>query len=407
MLEWLLGTNTGRRGLAHAASYTFLILVGVSMIFPLVWMVVTSVKAPDADVRDMSRLLPQMSFRINRSDVLDWQALGTLLTGQGQSADGALAHVGDLLDDEARESAALAADVGAQLPLSEQDRLITSLNTLLQTQSLWTDQVVAGGLKFNEPPKAEDLLARRALNRRLLDRHLENKPVLRPAHRFYWENYRTVMVESGLLRATLNSFFITLFTTFGMVFTSSLAAFAFARMQFPGRDKIFMAYLATMMIPGAVTMIPAFLLFREFGWINTYKVVTLPGIFTAYGTFMLRQFFMSLPTELEESALLDGCSLLGIYRHVIIPLSKPALAALSILTFMGAWGDFMWPLIVLHSHELYTLPIALQMLNEMHGNVQWTLLMAGSMIQIVPMFVIFLFGQRFFISGLQLGAVKG
>ena len=129
-------------------------------------------------------------------------------------------------------------------------------------------------------------------------------------------------------------------------------------------------------------------------------------MFSAYGTFMLRQFFMSIPRALEEAALLDGCSVWGIYWHVVLPLSKPALSALSILTFMGAWRGFMWPLIVTNTRDMFTLPVALAAFKELYG-VQWTLMMAGSMIMIVPMIIVFLIGQKFFIEGIRLGAVKG
>ena len=226
------------------------------------------------------------------------------------------------------------------------------------------------------------------------------------AHRFHWENYRTVIVEINFARALFNSFVVTVSVTFGMVFTSSLAAFAFARLSFTGRDRIFLCYLATMMIPAAVTMIPVFILMRELRWVNTYYALIFPGMFSAYGTFMLRQFFMGIPRELEEAAILDGCSIWGIYRHVVIPLSRPALAALTILTFMGAWRGFMWPLIVTNTREMFTLPVALAAFKEMHG-VRWTLMMAGSVIMIVPMLIVFVFGQRYFIEGIKLGAIKG
>lgn len=224
--------------------------------------------------------------------------------------------------------------------------------------------------------------------------------------RLHWDNYRMIFVETDFLRIFFNSVFVTLSITFGQVFTSSLAAYAFARMRFFGRDKIFLGYLMTMMIPGAVTMIPTFLILRKFGWIDTYWALIIPALFSAYGTFMLRQFFLSLPRDLEEAALIDGCSHWGIYWHVILPLSRNALVTLGIITYMGSWKTLMWPLIVTHSDRLYTLPLALAKFNEMSG-VQWTVLMAGSVIMILPMLIVFMFGQRLFIKGIMLGAVKG
>lgn len=222
-------------------------------------------------------------------------------------------------------------------------------------------------------------------------------------------NYRRVFDETPLLRNLLNSFFVTVSITLGQLFTSSLAAYAFARMRFFGRDRIFLGYLTTLMVPGTVTMIPVFLILRSFGWVDTYAALIVPGLFSAYGTFLLRQFFLSLPRDLEEAAMLDGCGHWGIYCHVILPLSRNALLTLGILTYMGSWKALMWPLIVSHSEQLFTLPVALSRFNESTsgGSVEWTMLMAGSVVMILPMLLVFLSGQRFFLKGLLVGAVKG
>lgn len=220
------------------------------------------------------------------------------------------------------------------------------------------------------------------------------------------DNYRYIFSETDFLRVFLNSTFVTISITVGEVFTSSLAAYAFARMRFFARDRIFLGYLMTLMIPGAVTMIPTFLILRNLGWIDSYAALIVPALFSAYGTFMLRQFFLSLPSDLEEAARIDGCSHWGIYWHVILPLSRNALVTLAIITFMGSWKALMWPLIVTYSAKLYTLPLALSKFNEMDG-VQWTVLMAGSVIMTLPMLIIFMFGQRLFTKGIMLGAVKG
>jgi multiple sugar transport system permease protein len=224
--------------------------------------------------------------------------------------------------------------------------------------------------------------------------------------RAHVENYGTVVEELGFKRSLFNSAVVTVLTTAALVFTSSLAAFAFARLNFFGRDQLFLGYLSTMMVPASVTMIPVFLLLRELRWIDTYYALIIPPAFSAYGVFMLRQFFLGIPRELEEAAIIDGCSTFGIYWRVILPLAKPALAALTVLTFIGSWRSFMWPLIVTQTREMFTLPVALTQFQELYG-VQWTLLMAGSVIMIAPMIVVFVLGQRFFIEGIQLGAVKG
>jgi len=225
---------------------------------------------------------------------------------------------------------------------------------------------------------------------------------------FEIENYGRVLTQKVLPfgLAYLNSIFVSVLTTIGVVLTSSMAGYSFARLNFPGRDKIFFAYLATMMIPGAVTMIPVYILLRNMHWVDTYKAVIIPGIFTAYGTFMLRQFFMTLPRDLEDAAKIDGCSLLGIYWRIILPLSKPALATLATFTFMGSWMNFMWPLIVLNSQEKYTLPVLLSYFQSQY-HTDYAMLMAASAMYVLPIIVVFLFCQRFFVEGIKLSGIKG
>ena len=223
---------------------------------------------------------------------------------------------------------------------------------------------------------------------------------------FVWQNYVQAWHVVPFARFYLNSIFVTVLTTFGQVATSAFSAYAFARLRFPGRDKIFFAYLATMMIPGAVTMIPVFILLQYFNWIDTFKAVILPGMFTAYGTFMLRQFFLTLPRDLEDAAKIDGCGYFGIFWRIVLPLSKPALATLTTFTFMGAWMNFMWPLVVLNSHEKFTLPVGLAYFQSLY-HTDWTLLMAGSVMMILPILLVFIFNQRYFVEGIKLTGIKG
>lgn len=237
-----------------------------------------------------------------------------------------------------------------------------------------------------------------------------DQPILDPARLLprpaYPQNFLQAWNEAQLGRAFLNSLFVAGTITLGTVFTSALAAFAFARLAWRGRDTVFLAYLGTLMIPATVTLIPLFILMRELGWVNTYQALILPAMFSPYGTFMLRQFFLHLPVEIEEAARIDGCGHFGVFARVVLPLAKPGVATLGIFTFLGAWTSFLWPLVVTHRQELYVLPVALSAFQEMHS-VQWPLLMAGSLIMIAPMLLIFVLGQRFFVEGIQLGAVKG
>ena len=188
--------------------------------------------------------------------------------------------------------------------------------------------------------------------------------------------------------------------------TCSFAGYAFARLRFPGRDTLFLGYLATLMIPGQVTIIPNFILLRILGWIDTYQALILPNAFSAFGTFLLRQFFSTLPADLEDAAKIDGCSYFGIYRHVILPLSKPALSSLTVFTWLGQWNSFIWPLIVINSVEMNTLTVGLRTLQGQY-NTQWTLLMSGSVLALLPVLILFVLAQRTFISGMALSGMGG
>ena len=215
-----------------------------------------------------------------------------------------------------------------------------------------------------------------------------------------------IHITQGFLMFYLNSLLVAVCTTSGQILTASLAGYAFARLKFPGRDKLFLAYLATMMIPGAVTMIPVFILMKHIAWVDTYRSLIIPSMFTAYGTFLLRQFFMTIPGDLEDAAKIDGCSLFGIYWRIILPLSKPALATLTTFTFIGSWNNFMWPLIMINSMEKKTLPIGLASFQGLYST-DWTLLMAASVMVVLPLIIVFVFNQKFFVEGIRLGAIKG
>jgi multiple sugar transport system permease protein len=404
----LLGSKKNQQKTAHGFSYGFLCLMGITTVFPFVWMIFTALKSPDADVTNLTSLWPEVSHQLSISDVTDWDEFATRL--DEPEAGTASFRLRQDFSPSTIRTVSRVADSGGDAPYGDKKELIVGVNSALNNVKLWEDHAIAE--KHLSEEQLQDVRSlqklertkQRKINRTILDSSFSG--ALREAHRFHWENFLTVMTETSLLRAFLNSAIVAIVVTVGQVFTSSLAAYAFARLSFPGRDKLFMGYLATMMIPPAVVIIPKFILMRQFGWVDTLWALTLPSMFTAYGTFLLRQFFMSLPEALEEAAILDGCSSFGIYWHVIMPLAKPALTALGIITFMNIWRQFMWPLIVVHSPEKYTMPVALASFQDMYG-VQWTLLMAGSIIMIIPMLVVFLGGQRFFVKGIQIGAVKG
>ncbi|MCF8240320.1 MAG: carbohydrate ABC transporter permease [Melioribacteraceae bacterium] len=204
----------------------------------------------------------------------------------------------------------------------------------------------------------------------------------------------------------VNSMVVAFSVTIGQLITCSMAAFAFARMRFRGKDALFYIFLATMMIPYNVTMIPSFLVLHWLGWIDTYNALIVPGLASAFGTFLLRQFFMTIPKELEEAAYIDGSTRFQVLWKIIIPLSKPALATLAIFTFMGTFNDFIWALIVINSEELTTVQLGLSIFRDRYLT-QWDLLMAGSVTATIPILIVFFFAQKYFIKGIALSGLKG
>ncbi|NIQ39338.1 MAG: ABC transporter permease subunit [Proteobacteria bacterium] len=344
-------------------SYVILCLISLTMVAPFVWMISTSFKEKDDVMTKKVHIIP-------------WRTFSYLKTADGPqrvkklSDDGQVARVREILPD---------GSVGRlkTVPLSD------------------LESVGRHYLRARNYPEA-------------------------------WE-------VGNLGRAYLNTLIIAFCITFGKVLTSSLAAFAFARLDFPGRDKLFLAYLGTMMIPETVTLIPLFILFRKVPEIlnilfhtsyfttplyigdlfvgtpmgvDSYLSLIAPGLFTAYGTFMLRQFFMSIPRDLEDAARIDGCSSLGIWWRIIIPLSKPAIVTLVIFTFMGSWRMFVWPLVIVDNPKMMPLSVALKLFQDQYS-VDMTLLMAATVIALLPILIVYVAGQRYFTEGILLGAVKG
>lgn len=230
-------------------------------------------------------------------------------------------------------------------------------------------------------------------------------PVWIPS-RIVWENYATTVSIMPFGRFYFNSFVVAVSVTFLQILTSSLAAFAFARLRFRGRNALFLLYLATLMIPFQVTMIPNFILMRFLGWYDSYQALILPPAFSALSTFLLRQYFLGIPMDLDEAARMDGASSLRIWWQIIMPLSAPAIAALAVFIFLNSWNDFLWPLIITTSLEMRTLPVGISAFQGQY-NVQWHLLMAGSVIAMLPVLIIYIIGQKWFVRGITLTGMGG
>ena len=221
-----------------------------------------------------------------------------------------------------------------------------------------------------------------------------------------WSNYTYVLELLPFGRYLANTVFVATTVTILEVVTSSLAAYAFARIDFPGRERVFLIYLATLMVPGQVTIIPNFLLISWLGWNNTYLALIIPAAFSAFGTFLLRQFFLSIPAELEQAARIDGCGYVGIYRHIILPLSGPAVATLTIFVFMAQWNSFLWPLIVTNSEYMRTLTVGLSYFRDEQAS-QFNYLMAGTVMNVIPILIVYIVLQRYFVRGIALTGLTG
>ncbi len=223
------------------------------------------------------------------------------------------------------------------------------------------------------------------------------------------DNFRYVIgnpnVSFGLFLR--NTAFVSTMATFGVLFSSSVVAYAFARLRFPGRDRLFLLLLATMMLPGIVSMIPTYVLFAKIGWVNTFKPMTVPAFFGggAFNIFLLRQFILGIPKELDEAAVLDGASHWTIYSRIILPLSGAALATVGVLCFIYNWKDFMGPLLYLNDPDLQTNELGLNTYNALQAS-KWHLVMAGSVLVMIPIIVLFFVGQRWLVKGLAMTGGK-
>ncbi|MBP6796965.1 MAG: carbohydrate ABC transporter permease [Luteimonas sp.] len=220
------------------------------------------------------------------------------------------------------------------------------------------------------------------------------------------DNYRELFATTGVARNFLNSMLVAGAITLLSLLVNTMAGYAFAKLRFAGRERIFQVLLAALVVPAQVAMLPLFLLMKQLGLVNSYWGVIVPALATVFGIFLVRQYARSIPDELIEAARIDGAGELRIFFQVVLPMLKPVLVTLAIFTFMGAWNDFMWPLIVLTDQAHYTLPVALAALSREHI-MDVEMMMAGAVVTVLPVLALFLVLQRYYIQGLLLGSVKG
>lgn len=218
--------------------------------------------------------------------------------------------------------------------------------------------------------------------------------------------YQAVLERISFPTYVWNTFKVASLVTVGQILTSSMAGYAFARLRFPGRDVLFILYLATLMVPAIVTLIPNFVIMRQLGWIDSHAALIVPFLGSAFGTFLMRQFFLGFPKELDEAAKLDGCNPLQFYFYILLPNSKPILVTFGLLTFQFMWNDFQWPLIIINSDQKRTLQVGLAFLQN-ENYTEWNVLMAGSVLAILPILVLFMFTQKTLIQSFKLSGLKG
>ena len=220
------------------------------------------------------------------------------------------------------------------------------------------------------------------------------------------DSYRELFASTGIGRNFANSLLVSVAITVLSLLLNTMAGYAFAKLRFAGRERLFQLLLAALVVPAQVAMLPLFLLMKQLGLVNSYWGVIVPAMASVFGIFLVRQYARSIPDELIEAARIDGAGELRIFFQVVLPLLKPVLVTLATFTFMGAWNDFMWPLIVLTDQDHYTLPVALAALSREHI-MDVELMMAGAVVTVLPVLVLFLALQRYYIQGLLLGSVKG
>ena len=223
---------------------------------------------------------------------------------------------------------------------------------------------------------------------------------------FRFQNFSEAWNYVPFGRYMLNGLFVAIMGTLLVCVTSTFAAYAFARLSFRGRDPLFLLYLVTLMVPQEVMIIPMFILMQQFGWVNSYQALILPWAFSAFGTFLLRQFFLNIPKELEEAALVDGANRLRILWQVVVPIARPAIAVLAVFTFINYWNSFLWPLIITNSADKFTVPVGLNGFLGQQGN-QWHLLMAAATISMLPTVIMVLLLQRHLVRGIAMSGLGG
>ena len=381
--------------LRRSLLYVTLVAIAALFLLPLGWMVTTSIKPVEQTLATPPTVLPRVTAAVVLEHLQAERAMAVL-----EAPGSAAAQAG--LDEAIEHWRAVAADERA---LEETERAVMRLERL------------------DGAPEQELAEARAAAEtlRQRVEGELDRIPTLPTLAAIARDNYagRTGPGGEVVVRGVLNdpvidfmlylrnTLVIVCLSTVGMVLSSAIVAYGFARVRWRGRGAVFTLVLATMMIPFPVLMGPLFVLFREVGWIGTFRPLWVPAWFgSAFNIFLLRQFYMGIPRDLDEAARIDGCSHWGIFWRIILPLSKPALAVVALFHFLFVWNDFLGPLIFLRDRDQFTLALGLQLYQSQAGNVPWNLLMAASTLVLLPVLAVFLLAQRSFVEGIAASGLK-
>jgi ABC-type glycerol-3-phosphate transport system permease component len=397
------------RFLSNLSVYVVLTFFALIMIFPFVYMITTSLKIPSDTFRYPPRLLPRDPVTTTVQGFKDPLPL-YYVEIEGQKKEFALSRsnikIGTYADPK---NAAVTAEKriaevnptgGAMDPksisINGKDEPLYDIDVNGQVVAMiLTSQTTVGEFVDPQNPKTKVY---------------QNVRLSTPVENLTWhpENYKNVVDLNGLDRALLNTALVTILVVLGQLATSIIGGYAFARLKFPGRDSVFVFYLGTIMIPFVMLIVPLYQLMVLIGWTDRLAALIIPWIFTAYGTFLMRQHFITFPKEIEEAALLDGASRMQILTSIIIPASVPALATQATFTFLYAWNSFLWPLVIINvgNEKNHVLTLAL---NVLRGRASDTpnLILAGAAIAILPPLIVFILGQRFFVESVASSGVKG
>ena len=392
------------RWLTNALAYIVLSAFALLMLFPFLYMFATSLKTPDDTYNYPPRFFPREQSTVQVEGYPDPLPM-YYVEKDGQRRAFALAQQTvpagvyappDALDQTVAVPLDQAVPNGQTAVVDGQEQPLLDVPVDGQIVAMVQVGKTALGRFINPDNPSEEAF--------------QNVRKSEPVNRITWnpENYVRVMTLENMGRSLTNTTLVTLFVVIGQVTTSVLGGYAFARLRFPGRDKLFVVYLGTMMIPFVMLIIPLYQLMVLFGWVDSLAALIFPWVFTAYGTFLMRQFFITVPKEIEEAALIDGASRLQILWRIFLPAAAPALATLATFTFLYAWNSFFWPLVIINTgnYDNHVLTLTLNMLRG-RASDQGNIILAGAAISILPPMILFILGQRFFIESAMSSGVKG